>query len=85
MYQHSVRVDRRKCVGCTNCIKCCPTEAIRVQKGKAIIRGDRCIDCGKCLGACPHSAMVSVTTPISALGCFKYNIVIPVGDSAYSV
>ena len=27
---HSVRLDDEKCVGCTNCIKRCPTEAIRV-------------------------------------------------------
>ena len=77
MYRHSVRIDRRKCVGCTNCIKTCPTEAIRVQQGKAKMMDERCIDCGRCLSACPHHAMVSVTTPGSALGTFKYNIVIP--------
>ena len=77
MYRHSVRIDRRKCVGCTNCIKTCPTEAIRVQQGKAKMMDERCIDCGRCLSACPHHAMVSVTTPVSALGTFKYNIVIP--------
>ena len=77
MYRHSVRIDWRKCVGCTNCIKTCPTEAIRVQQGKAKMMDERCIDCGRCLSACPHHAMVSVTTPVSALGTFKYNIVIP--------
>lgn len=77
MYKHSVRIDRRKCVGCTNCIKTCPTEAIRVQKGKAMILDDRCIDCGNCLTACPHDAMVSVTSPFNMLNDFKYNIVIP--------
>ena len=30
-YFHSVRLDRDKCRGCTNCIKHCPTEAIRVR------------------------------------------------------
>ena len=29
---HSVRLDEEKCEGCTNCIKRCPTEAIRVRK-----------------------------------------------------
>ena len=33
-YFHSVRLEKEKCSGCTNCIKRCPTEAIRVQKGK---------------------------------------------------
>ncbi|MDD3919655.1 MAG: [Fe-Fe] hydrogenase large subunit C-terminal domain-containing protein [Eubacteriales bacterium] len=77
LYKHSVRIDRRKCVGCTNCIKNCPTEAIRVQRGKAKILDDRCIDCGQCLISCPHHAMVSVTTPLAAEREFKYNIIIP--------
>lgn len=75
--KHSVRIDRRKCVGCTNCIKNCPTEAIRVQRGKAKIIEERCIDCGECLRACPHHAMIAVTTPVNGLNLFKYNIVIP--------
>ena len=31
-------------MGCTNCIKRCPTEAIRVREGKACIISERCID-----------------------------------------
>ncbi len=77
MYTHSVRIDKRKCVGCTSCIKTCPTEAIRVQQGKARILSDRCIDCGRCIVYCHHHAVVSVTTPLEALGEFKYNICIP--------
>ncbi len=77
MYKHSVRVDKRKCVGCTNCIKNCHTEAIRVQNGKAKIMDERCIDCGQCLTVCPHHAMVAVTTPQSSRREFKYNIAVP--------
>lgn len=77
MYTHSVRIDKRKCVGCTSCIKTCPTEAIRVQSGKANILAERCIDCGRCMIYCHHHAMVSVTTPMTALGEFKYNIAVP--------
>lgn len=77
MFKHSVRIDKTKCVGCTNCIKTCPTEAIRVERGKAKILDDRCIDCGVCLKACPHKAMIAQTTPFSELGEFKYNIVVP--------
>lgn len=39
-FYHSVTLDVDKCVGCTNCIKRCPTEAIRVREGKAIITPD---------------------------------------------
>ena len=30
---HSVRLDKEKCKGCTNCLKRCPTEAIRFRYG----------------------------------------------------
>ena len=44
-YYHSVTLEKSKCMGCTNCIKRCPTEAIRVRDGKARIIDERCIDC----------------------------------------
>ena len=34
---HSVTLKEDKCVGCTNCVKRCPTEAIRIRNGKAFI------------------------------------------------
>ena len=75
-YRHSVRIDRRKCVGCTTCIKNCPTEAIRVQMGKAKILEESCIDCGRCITVCPHHAMVSVTTPLEAMSEHKFSIAV---------
>ena len=53
-FYHSVTLNEEKCVGCTNCIKRCPTEAIRVRNGKAVITSERCIDCGECIRICPH-------------------------------
>jgi Fe-S-cluster-containing hydrogenase component 2 len=35
----------------------CPTQAIRVRKGKANIIVNRCVDCGECYKACPVSAI----------------------------
>ena len=58
-YFHSVRLDKDKCQGCTNCIKRCPTQAIRVREGKAHIVKERCIDCGECIRVCPHHAKVA--------------------------
>ena len=53
---HSVMLDKELCMGCINCIKRCPTEAIRVRDGKAHILKERCIDCGECIRICPHHA-----------------------------
>ncbi len=58
---HSVALNQELCVGCTNCIKGCPTEAIRVRDGKAHIDESRCIDCGECIRICPHRAKSAVT------------------------
>lgn len=76
---HSVRLDADKCVGCTNCIKRCPTEAIRVRDGKAHIITERCIDCGECIRICPHHAKRPVFDPFSTLeeNNKKYKIALP--------
>ena len=74
---HSVRLDPEKCKGCTNCIKRCPTEAIRVHDGKATIIEERCIDCGECIRACPNHAKFAVTDELDKLAAYKYNIALP--------
>lgn len=71
---HSVQLNRDLCVGCTNCIKRCPTEAIRVRDGKARIAETRCIDCGECIRACPHHAKSAVMDPISRLDDYACTI-----------
>ena len=48
-YFHSVRLDEEKCKGCTNCLKRCPTDAIRIRNNKATILWQSCIDCGECI------------------------------------
>ena len=74
---HSVTLDKDKCVGCTNCIKRCPTEAIRVRNGKAVIASERCIDCGECIRICPHHAKRAKHDDMSLLKKFKYKIALP--------
>lgn len=76
-YFHSVTLDEEKCRGCTNCIKRCPTEAIRVRKGKARIINERCIDCGECIRICPYHAKKAITDEFSCISSFKYKIAIP--------
>lgn len=74
---HSVTLDREKCVGCTNCIKRCPTEAIRVRDGKAQIISERCIDCGECIRVCPHHAKKTKFDHLAQLAEFDYTIALP--------
>ncbi|MDP4109814.1 MAG: [Fe-Fe] hydrogenase large subunit C-terminal domain-containing protein [Bacillota bacterium] len=76
-YFHSVMLDRDKCMGCTTCIKHCPTEAIRVRNGKARIIKERCIDCGQCIRVCPHRAKKAVCDSFDKLSGYKYKVALP--------
>lgn len=57
MFYHALEIDEGNCIGCSRCMKVCPTEAIRITGGKASIDDDRCIDCGKCHSSCPVDAI----------------------------
>ena len=74
---HSVTLNRELCKGCINCIKRCPTEAIRVRDGKAAIISERCVDCGECSRICPHHAKRAVSDPLDVLKQYKYKIALP--------
>ena len=74
---HSVTLDKDKCVGCTNCIKRCPTQAIRVRGGKAQIISERCIDCGECIRVCPHHAKKANHDSLSMLESYRYTVALP--------
>ena len=73
-FYHSVRLDTEKCKGCTNCIKGCPTEAIRVIRGKAFIIEDRCIDCGECIRNCPNNAKYVLSAGPEDLSRYDYTV-----------
>ncbi len=51
------------CVGCTHCLRVCPTEAIRIRRGKAEAMPHRCIHCGECLRVCPREAWTIRAAP----------------------
>lgn len=71
---HSVKLKKELCTGCTNCLKQCPTQAIRVQGGKAKILKERCIDCGECIRVCPQHAKQAVTDGFEITEPFKYKV-----------
>ena len=75
---HSIKIDLEKCIGCTHCMKACPTKAIRVRENKkAKIIDWKCVDCGECLRVCPYDAIVPITTSSSDLEKFKYKVALP--------
>ena len=76
-YKHSVTLDVSKCKGCTNCIKRCPTEAIRVRDGHAIIKEEKCIDCGECIRVCPYQAKKATFDRFEDFAGYKYKIALP--------
>lgn len=76
-FYHSVTLDSSRCKGCINCIKRCPTEAIRVRNGKAHIISERCIDCGECIRVCPHHAKRAVYDPLESIGRFSWKVALP--------
>ncbi len=76
-YEHSVFLDEHKCTGCTTCLRHCPTEAIRIRDGRAVINEARCIDCGECIRVCPHKAKKSRRSKLDAMDGYKWKIALP--------
>ncbi len=65
--KHSVLLKEEKCEGCTNCVKGCPTRAIRVHQGNAWIKEDLCIDCAECIRACEYHAKYTKTDQLEEI------------------
>ncbi len=76
-YKHSVYLDLSKCNGCTTCLRHCPTEAIRIKDGHAVINDERCIDCGECIRYCPTKAKKAVSGSLESMKNYKWRIALP--------
>lgn len=53
----SIFVESNRCVGCGDCEKVCPVDAVKVFNGKAIIDAEKCIKCEICIGSCTYNAI----------------------------
>jgi len=58
-----VYVDGERCQGCGVCADTCPTGAIRLVGGVAVIEQSLCSECQACVDACPLGAILSVSEP----------------------
>lgn len=56
-FYHALQIDNERCIGCTHCMKECPTGAVRICDGRATIRKDWCVDCAECMKVCPTEAI----------------------------
>ena len=60
LQQHSKtlpEVTIEKCIGCGDCMRICPVNAIGLKKKKAILVKERCIGCGECTVVCTPGAI----------------------------
>ena len=55
--ERAIRVMAIACKGCGECAEACPSEAIEIQDGLAVVDRDKCILCGYCAAACPDFAI----------------------------
>jgi len=57
------KVNPKMCIGCQLCVSVCPTDAISMVHGRAVIDADKCIDCAICVNGagnykgCPTDAI----------------------------
>ncbi|MGQ9662366.1 MAG: RnfABCDGE type electron transport complex subunit B [Kiritimatiellia bacterium] len=48
------------CLGYGSCARVCPTGAIEIRQGLAVVHPDLCIGCGRCVRACPRNIIKMV-------------------------
>jgi iron only hydrogenase large subunit-like protein len=73
-FHHALKVINDLCIGCTHCMEVCPTEAVRVRNGKALIIANRCVDCGECMKACPSAAIIVEQDDFNKIFDYKYRV-----------
>jgi len=62
-----LEVDLAKCTGCGQCTEVCPTGALRVEGGHAVVDAGLCRGCEACVPACPQDALAWKEAPVVAV------------------
>jgi NAD-dependent dihydropyrimidine dehydrogenase PreA subunit len=53
-----ILINYEDCNGCGECVAVCPTNAIILQNGKALLDNDLCEECLACIDSCPQNAIL---------------------------
>jgi len=75
-FHHALGIRKEICIGCSRCLRVCPTEALRVKDGKASLHPEWCIDCGECFNVCPVKAVVVEDDDIAQIFNYKHRILL---------
>lgn len=73
-FHHALKILRDVCIGCSHCMRVCPTEALRVRHGKAELYANRCVDCGECFKVCPVNAIIIEQDDFSKIFNYKRRV-----------
>ena len=75
-FHKALEIQPELCIGCSHCIKVCPTEALRVSGGKALLYADWCIDCGRCFRVCPSRAIRVVDDDFDNIFSYRHRVLL---------
>lgn len=74
VFHHALKIRQDVCIGCSHCMRVCPTEALRVRNGKAQLYPNRCIDCGECFRVCPTGAIIIEQDDFNKIYNYNYRV-----------
>ncbi len=57
-----IEINTALCNGCGACVEVCPTGALYLVEGKAMVEQKLCRDCESCIAACPTEAISLVSS-----------------------
>ena len=55
-YTDKIKIDRKKCIGCSKCVGLCPMKNLSIVNNLAKA-DDRCTMCYRCINICPKQAI----------------------------
>jgi len=76
-FYHAIITIPDKCDGCMQCLRSCPTHALRVRGQTPLILDDLCIDCGACIASCPRKAIQPNVDRIRETSAYEVKVAVP--------